>query len=55
MLAEIKKSAFVIARAESGTYEWLLTDINQIDGSLKLMLPDIVLSVNDIYERVDFS
>ena len=36
-------------------YEWLLADINQLDSHLKLTQPDIILNVNDIYERVDFS
>jgi len=36
-------------------YEWLLADINQLDSHLKLTQLDIILNVNDIYERVDFS
>lgn len=36
-------------------YEWLLTDFNDIEASLNLTHPELTLSLNDIYDRVDLS
>jgi Uma2 family endonuclease len=36
-------------------YEWLLSELNQRDATLKLSHPDLTLTLNDIYDRVDFS
>jgi Uma2 family endonuclease len=36
-------------------YEWLLTDVNEIEGSLNLTNPELTLTLTDIYDRVDLS
>lgn len=36
-------------------YEWLLTDINEIEASLNLTNPELTLTLTDIYDRVDLS
>jgi Uma2 family endonuclease len=36
-------------------YEWLLTDFNEIEANLNLTHPELTLSLNDIYDRVDLS
>jgi Uma2 family endonuclease len=36
-------------------FEWLLTELNQIEATLKLTNPDLTLALSDIYDRVDLS
>lgn len=36
-------------------FEWLLTELNQIEATLKLTNPDLSLALSDIYDRVDLS
>ena len=36
-------------------FEWLLTELNQPEATLKLTNPDLTLALSDIYDRVDLS
>ena len=45
----------VLQYVKTGATQWLLTDYSQADGVVQLGTIDLTLSLNDIYDRVNFA
>jgi Uma2 family endonuclease len=45
----------VLQYVKTSPTQWLLTDYNQAEGIVKLGSVDLALSLNDIYDRVNFN
>ena len=45
----------VLQYVKTGATQWLLTDYSQADGVVQLGSIDLTLSLNDIYDRVNFN